>query len=222
MSMTREDMLRELELLPVWQLRQPLPVQISPKILAEEAVVARVTEQVAVPPITELVISAGAELPNGIVETERVEVAAVAETNQQRPLRLLLSENAVYAFLIEPASGMDTAGAGAAQEQETLFKNMLRAMQVHSVTDITGTIAELFTEHTPKLIISIGATPANILLGKASTLDEWRNIHLETPAHYKHIPVIVTYHPAHLLEYALDKAHAWRDLCLAKKIMQGL
>lgn len=34
--------------------------------------------------------------------------------------------------------------------------------------------------------------------------------------HYKHLPVVATYHPDDLLRKPEDKAKAWGDLCLAK------
>lgn len=50
MTMSREDMLRELELLPAWKLREPLPFTPAPKILVakEEPPVIEVTEAVKV------------------------------------------------------------------------------------------------------------------------------------------------------------------------------
>ena len=32
------------------------------------------------------------------------------------------------------------------------------------------------------------------------------------------VPVVVTYHPAYLLRTLTDKARAWEDLCLARKV----
>ena len=39
---------------------------------------------------------------------------------------------------------------------------------------------------------------------------------------YNGVPVIVTYHPAYLLRNLPDKARAWEDLCFARSTMQGL
>jgi uracil-DNA glycosylase len=36
---------------------------------------------------------------------------------------------------------------------------------------------------------------------------------------YKNFPVVVTYHPNHLLKNSVDKANAWADLCLAKSVI---
>ncbi len=39
---------------------------------------------------------------------------------------------------------------------------------------------------------------------------------------YQGIPVIVTYHPAYLLRNLPDKAKAWEDLCFMRRTMRGL
>lgn len=197
--MSREDMLRELELLPVWRLRQPLPGQ--PKAAEPAAVnVSAFTQQAAVE----------------ITATE----SAFSEPTQSKltqPIRLLLSEDSAYAFLMQT-----NVTTGDAQEVEILFKNMIRAMQVSCRMEVTDTADNIFAVHTPKLIISMGAEPANLLLGETRGLAEWRNIQQENQPFYKTIPLMVTYHPAHLLENTADKAHAWHDMCVAMKLLQRL
>ena len=132
-------------------------------------------------------------------------------------LRLLLSEDAAYAFLL--AAPNDDANV---QAVETLLHNMCKAMKVNCHLDITGSVAELFAERTPKLIVSMGEVPANALLGVSHTVAEWRNLQLEKQIRYEEIPMIVTYHPEYLLQNLGDKAKAWEDLCLAKRTMQSL
>lgn len=51
MSLTREDVLRELELLPVWQLRAAEVVNVSQKITADKAI--EITEQPLALPVAE-------------------------------------------------------------------------------------------------------------------------------------------------------------------------
>lgn len=188
--MSREDMLRELELLPVWQLRQPLPPQAA------------------------IVDTSYTEQKRSEVETV---LEPVLENIQPQPIRLLLSEDSTYAFLMQTG-----VTAGDAQAVEILFTNMIRAMQVSCRMDVTDTADNVFAVHTPKLIISMGAEPANLLLGETRSLAEWRNIQQENQPFYKTIPLMVTYHPAHLLKNTADKAHAWRDLCAAMKLLQRL
>jgi DNA polymerase len=63
----------------------------------------------------------------------------------------------------------------------------------------------------PKLIVALGKTAANTLLGQDVPLASLRG----TVHDYQGIPLIVTYHPAYLLRSPLEKAKAWEDLCLA-------
>jgi len=239
--MSREDMLRELELLPVWQLRQPLPAplkvtappaDVSKPAFAEpesavselpaiesRAVADAVPEPTALEPAfsrmpepqeTEAAQGFEAPVPEAVQET-------VPEQVQPLPLRLLLSEGGVYAFLIEPyAAELD------AQPVETLLRNMMRAMQFDSRVDVTDSADKVLAGHAPKLIISLGAEPANRLLGKVQEIHGWRDAQQQNPPLYAGVPLIVTYHPAHLLEHVADKADAWRDLCFAMKLMQRL
>ncbi len=217
-QLTRQDMLRELELLPVWQLKQPLPSKTEPDASLEKpaALNAPVIPDIAVtePQMPEPIQaeSPAVEIMSAYAGAADEPVAAVSPT-----LRLLVSEDSSFAFLIEPHPAEADC-----TEVETLLKNMIRAMRLHCRVDVTDTTDKLFAGHTPRLIISMGAVPANLLLGKTADVDQWRSTQQQTQPLYEHIPLLVTYHPAHLLENTADKAHAWRDLCLAMKLMQAL
>jgi DNA polymerase len=239
-QMSREDMLRELELLPVWQLRQPLPMQSKAELPAADK-----SDQVSAEiPVIDIVIaeSAALELPISVSSTpepapsvppvlevptlddqvpQPVDVVESVEDEpvlaQVQPLRLLLSEDSNYAFLIEPHGAESDV-----QQVETLLRNMIRAMQASCRVDVIDSADKIFTVHKPRLIISLGAEPANRLSGKTHTVDAWRIIQQENPPSYEQIPLIVTYHPAHLLENIADKALAWRDLCAAMKLVRRL
>jgi len=63
----------------------------------------------------------------------------------------------------------------------------------------------------PKLIVALGKTAANALLGHEATLSSLRNKVYD----YHGIPLIITYHPAYLLRSPSEKSKAWQDLCLA-------
>lgn len=275
-QLSREDMLRELELLPVWQLRQPLPAQLKTSELSADADQPVVPQlEVNTPELTRLELtqpelaapesavaglsvietqSAAYDAPEPVapvpVEPEPTEPdltdlepafvqmpqasaieaaasveASVSETMQQAapeqvqalPLRLLLSEANVYAFLIEPyAAELD------AEPVETLLRNMMRAMQLDSRVDVTDSADQVLAARMPKVIISLGAEPANRLFGTAQDVDGWRSAQQPTPPTYEGVPLLVTYHPAHLLEHSADKADAWRDLCFAMKLIQRL
>jgi len=257
-QMTREDMLRELELLPVWQLREPLPTQLQAGLAEEVQVTAELPMPAAAPaevqasvevytaaeiqaPAVEVPPQASPEIELPVTDAAPVELPveppepaeayfdgepvlampkveiSLAMPVHALPLRLLLSEDGAYAILIAPhQAGTD------AEAVETLLKNMLKAMRLGFTVDVAGTVDKLFAEHAPKLIISMGAAPANELLQKSLNLEAWRDAQFTEQVVYGNTPLIVTYHPAQLLENAADKAHAWRDLCLAMKLMQHL
>jgi len=67
----------------------------------------------------------------------------------------------------------------------------------------------------PKVIVALGRVAAQSLLRSEINLGSLRNkVHA-----YEGIPVVVTFHPAYLLRNLPEKAKAWADLCLAKKVL---
>lgn len=67
----------------------------------------------------------------------------------------------------------------------------------------------------PRLIIALGRPAAQVLLNREIRISAVRGeIH-----DYKGIPLIVTYHPAYLLRNQGEKAKAWADLCLARRLV---
>jgi DNA polymerase len=71
----------------------------------------------------------------------------------------------------------------------------------------------------PQVIIALGKTAAVSLLGLPAdtALAGLRGESRE----FDGIPLVITYHPAYLLRQPADKAKTWRDLCLAKHIIDG-
>ncbi len=67
----------------------------------------------------------------------------------------------------------------------------------------------------PKLIVALGKTAATALLGRDATLGSLRG----TVHDFHGTPLIVTYHPAYLLRSPAEKAKAWQDLCFAVRRM---
>jgi DNA polymerase len=69
----------------------------------------------------------------------------------------------------------------------------------------------------PRLILAVGRIAAQQLLRSEEPVGRLRGrVHsLEPPE----IPVVVTYHPAYLLRTPTQKREAWKDLCLARRII---
>jgi hypothetical protein len=71
---------------------------------------------------------------------------------------------------------------------------------------------------TPRLILALGEIPAQHLLNSQANIDTLRG----KTHHYgdNNIPLIVTYHPAHLLNNPSDKRNAYNDLLLFKTYLE--
>ena len=71
----------------------------------------------------------------------------------------------------------------------------------------------------PRIIVALGKVSALALLGlpEDSSLSSVRG----KPASYAGRPLVPTFHPAYLLRKPADKALAWRDLCTARRIVEG-
>ena len=66
----------------------------------------------------------------------------------------------------------------------------------------------------PRLIVALGRPAAQVLLDAEVKIGAARG---RTFA-YEGIPLVVTYHPAYLLRNLPDKARAWEDLCLIRRL----
>jgi DNA polymerase len=70
----------------------------------------------------------------------------------------------------------------------------------------------------PGIIVALGKSAASLLLGTDASIGSLRGkVH-----RYRGTPLIVTYHPAYLLRTLPDKAKAWEDLLLARRTLAAL
>lgn len=224
-GLNRDDMLRELELLPMWKLRQPLrqdakamekPATVDAIQHVNEAQADNQTQAdnqiqtIAEPQVAEIIAES-------LIAAEPNQLTQEAQQTQQeqpaQPVRALPSEDGAYLFLMQPTQALPDADA------ELLLQNMLRAMRVTCRTETQNTPDQIFAQHTSKLIICFGAETAEILLQRNHTMAEWRS---QQPHRYRDMPLIVTFSPEHLLKHHQDKAHAWQDLCMAMQMLQDL
>ncbi|MDP2153201.1 MAG: hypothetical protein Q8J66_06045 [Methylotenera sp.] len=211
--MTREDVLRELELLPVWQLKNPLPSIQHVSVLSPTSE-ASIEPALLLSPQFEPVIEPVIEpAPLDIQNVE--EVAVVATPTES--FRLLINDDKTAAFVLDSAIESNDA-----QDIETLLSNMLKAINMHCSIDIPNATIDTLNEHVVKLVIVMGESAANSLLGQLQAIDDWRGAQSSSPIFYQNLPVMITYHPAFLLNNTAYKAKAWVDLCTAKRILQNL
>lgn len=69
----------------------------------------------------------------------------------------------------------------------------------------------------PKLMVALGRPAAQALLDTEVKIGAARGREFA----YDGIPLLVTYHPAYLLRNLPDKARAWEDLCLIRRLLAG-
>ena len=74
----------------------------------------------------------------------------------------------------------------------------------------------------PRLILVVGKFASAALLGREASIASLRGKEHRVSIAGRTIPVIVTYHPAYLLRSPQEKAKVWADLCLAKRIDDGI
>ena len=198
MTLTREDMLRELELLPAWKLNQPVtpvphtPAQ-APVVQEVEAPVAQELVQNTVPDIASMdwatlnqyVTGAGDQSADWLLVTDGA-IEGDAGILLDKMLIAIQLQRGKNVYLTQLS-------------EQPYFKRQLALIQ-------------------PKLIFVFGEKSAQSLLGSNEPLDDLRGkLH-----QYEGVDLIASYAPGHLLTQTQDKAKAWADLCLARDTVQAI
>jgi uracil-DNA glycosylase len=230
---TREDVLRELKLAPLWRLRRPreaasgiagcdsgLAGDVDPRhariaSLAFDALVADIATCRAC----------------GLSATRRRTVPGVGG----RP--------AAWMFVGEaPGADEDARGEPFVGQAGRLLDSMLAALGMRRGENVyianvlkcrppgNRTPDPLEVEAcrpyldrqialiAPRIIVALGKSAATTLLNVDASIASLRGrVH-----RYQGVPLVVTYHPAYLLRTLPDKAKAWEDLCLARATLRRL
>ena len=205
--MTQEDVLRELELLPMWHLRAgfaspislaPEPQAVSPVSVSPAAVMP--AAHVAAPVLTEQAVPEPV-LPEPVVPEP---VAALAWTQ-------VASTDGAWLFVSHTAS--------LSADEWQLLQNMAKAMRITLSSPQPMTDPGHALSASPaKMLIAFGAAAAQQLLASQASLPTLRG-----QLHACHGRTLVATHALdHLLQQPLDKAHTWHDLRLAMQALIDL
>jgi len=193
--MNQEDVLRELELLPVWQLRLPAtkaPIETTAAVAPAEV---NTPEEVAAEPNLEMVEQ---EAKPAVMSEQLVsEVGAPPYA-----FRCIVSEDAQWLFVLP----------------ESLLQNMMKAVSVKVGQNIEQADVAAVSQFASKVIVVMGEEAAQQLLTVTQSLAELRG----QPHLLNDIPVVTTYSPEALLDNLADKSKAWEDLCLARFTITNL
>jgi len=222
---SRTDVLRELNLLPVWQLRRSRRTDVSDDISTD--VDAR-RSRIAALKFDALIEDIGGCTACPLCKTRRMTVPGVGDLRAQ----WMFVGEAPGAD--EDAQGEPFVGAagqlldnmlaalGLARAENVYIANVLKCRPPNNRTPEPGEALacapyldrqiELIA---PRLIVALGRSAACRLLATDAPVSSLRNrVH-----RYRGTPLIVTYHPAYLLRTPADKAKAWEDLLFARRTL---
>lgn len=218
--MTREDMMRELELLPVWQLRAPLPTQTqAPLQILEAQVQYTPVQEVIIEPvqINTTVLTAGT-IVEVVIEQDLVEIAsmskvevAVEPTSISQELKYISSEGDDWLFVL--------ANSVMSHDEQQLFQNICKVLRIKTKSaEISIDALMPIDKIHPKLLLAIGEVAVQSLLHSVEPIEALRG-----RTHQLHgATLIATYDLTYLLKNPADKAKVWNDLCLGLQTLQNL
>jgi DNA polymerase len=195
-AMTQEDVLRELELLPMWHLRASL-TPLAPAAQAVSSVPVMPAAHVEAPVVPEPVVP----------EPDKAEPVA-PEPIEALAWTQVVSTDGAWLFVSHTAS--------LSADEWQLLQNMAKAMRISlSPPQAMTDPGHVLSASSAKMLIAFGETAAQQLLASQASLPTLRG-----QLHACHGRTLVATHALdHLLQQPLDKAHTWHDLRLA---MQAL
>jgi DNA polymerase len=194
MKMTREDVLRELELLPIWTIH---PSQSDATTIVTTVTSSAVSvEEHATEPV---------ELG---VATQHAQTATTPVTVKPVTLEKIAVKWLLYCPL-DPALDQDAL---------TLLGNMVRAMQLLTTDYQLVHQAEALLRFQPAHMLLFGLDAGHAVLGKVLTYEETK----EQPYLHAECACWVLHHPKDLMQDPSLKREAWHIMCAAKAYAQQL
>ena len=234
-----EEILREMELWPVWKRRTTAG--------AEAASLPQTATEVIPPVQRREVLKPGVGLGGADWQALKERVAKCTDCGLCKQRKQAVfgvgNESASWLFVGEgPGADEDAQGEPFVGQAGKLLDRMLQSIRLQRgrevyITNVvkcrppgnrvpTAEEAAACAPYldrqidliSPRLIVALGKTAATRLLGVDTSLASQRGkLH-----RYRGFPVIITYHPAYLLRNLQDKAKAWEDLVFARQTMGSL
>ena len=198
-AMTQEDVLRELELLPIWHLRASLS-PLAPEAQAASPVPVSPVQVIPAPHVAPPVLPEQA-VPEVVVPAP---VAALAWTQ-------VASTDGLWLFVSLTAS--------LSADEWQLLQNMAKAMRIslNAAQPMTDP-GRALSASPAKMLIAFGEPTAQQLLASQASLPTLRGqLHA-----CQGRTLIATHALDHLLQQPLDKAQTWHDLRLAMQALADL
>ena len=207
--MTQEDVLRELELLPMWHLRAGF-APLAPEVHAASPV-----------PVSPVSVSPVPVMPAAHVAAPVLPEQAAPEVVVLEPV---LPEPAVALAWTQVASTdgvwlFVSPTASLSADEWQLLQNMAKAMRIslNAAQPMTDP-GHALSASPAKMLIAFGSAAAQQLLASQASLPTLRG-----QLHACHgRPLVATHALDHLLQQPLDKAQTWHDLRLAMQALADL
>lgn len=248
MILSREQILIEMGLGPIWRVRDPEVAQqvCEPPTLEPVAIpVSRLAEKpepvtTKITPKADFGAVDGLDWPNLTRQVAECRACPLCQQRKQAVLGVG-DPQADWLFIGEgPGAEEDVQGEPFVGQAGKLLDNMLAALDLkreHKVYianavkcrppgNRTPEAAEMaacrpYLERQiallkPKIIVLLGKAAVHSVLHEDKTLASMRGQRFD----YQGIPTVVTYHPAYLLRNLPEKAKAWEDLLLARRILR--
>lgn len=230
--MSREAILKELELWPLWTLRQPLPEQAEPNAIVEASPAQTDKQQHSVAEFDSTTIEHDAlnnekdDVVDAITQYEDLSDLDATQTTfsddaivMAEPLEETHVPNMQFQ-LYESADGhclMVHENAPFDESQSQLWHNILNAMRLN-MTFVAENVnmSTLLVDRTPKVMLLFGTTVAQAILKETRAITALR----QQKFHHQAIPCVVSFDLQHLLQNTQDKAKAWADLCAVLAILE--
>ena len=241
MNLSREQMLIEMGLGPIWRVREQEPlreVREEPVVEPAKIQLSHQTEKTV--SIAPTVTVDGLDWPNLSKQVAECRACPLCQQRKQAVLGVG-DQQADWLFVGEgPGAEEDVQGEPFVGQAGKLLDNMLAALDLKRDSKVyianavkcrppgnrTPENAEMaacrpYLERQialikPKIIVLLGKAAVHSVLHEDKTLASMRGQRFE----YQGIPTIVTYHPAYLLRNLPEKAKAWEDLLLARRFLR--
>ncbi len=199
--MTREDILKELELWPLWKLNEasqqtarvemPQPLEAEADKNERQEANKALEENISVPSVQ-----------------QEAAPAEVVDKSANLPLQVLETHDGDCLLVHH--------GASPSQDEIQIRHNIARAMRLNikAVADIIAPV-EIVESRTPKVIVLFGENVLQKVLQIPEKLEELRGLELD----FEGVACIATYDMQYLLDNVHAKQKAWQDLCLALELL---
>jgi DNA polymerase len=239
MSLTREQMLAEMGLTPIWRLRD-VAAAPAPETALASGQAPTAAAQLAAPQTPASAPVDALEWPDLAAGVAACKACPLCQQRKQAVLGVG-DLNPDWLFVGEgPGAEEDVKGEPFVGQAGKLLDNMLAALGIARGNKVyignavkcrppgnrTPEAAEMaacrpWLERQiallqPKVIVLLGKAAVHSVLRDDSSLASLRGRRYE----YQGIPVVVTYHPAYLLRNLPEKAKAWEDLLFARRSLR--